>query len=70
MLIILVSAAIGPWYMNRNLPISAFFVIHIPSIHTGRKVERESGGIVGGLRPNQEWDPSLFLTHTSTLQVQ
>lgn len=32
--------------------------------------ERERRGIVDGLWQNQERDPSLFLTHTSTLQVQ
>lgn len=68
--VIFLYAAIRLLYMNRNLPISAFFFIHILSIHSRPKVERENEGIVGGLRPDQEWDPSLFLTHTSTLQVQ
>lgn len=40
------------------------------AVRLGPKVERERGGIVDGLGQNQEWDPSLFLTHTSTLQVQ
>lgn len=69
MLISFVYAAIGPLDVNINLQFVLFFH-RFPSVHSGPKVERDSGGIVGGLRPNQEWERSLFLTHTSTLQVQ